>query len=100
MSWSDSYGLDIGYSSGFYRETVPGHVAFAALTVGRSRGRALRPRRILELGFGQGLGLAVNAAANPDIAFEGCDFNPQHIAHARRLIEKAELGNLAKTWLH
>ena len=44
--------------------------------------------------FGQGFGLALTAAANPDIAFEGCDFNPGHVAHARGLIERAELGNV------
>lgn len=50
---------------------------------------------MLELGFGQGFGLALLAAANPDAAFEGCDFNPDHVRHARRLIEAAQLANLS-----
>jgi hypothetical protein len=29
------------------------------------------------LGFGNGFGLALLAAANPDVAFEGYDFNPR-----------------------
>lgn len=71
MSWNAGYVADIGYTAGFYRETAPGHMAFAALATGRSPGRALRPQRVLELGFGQGFGLALLAAANPDVAFEG-----------------------------
>jgi SAM-dependent methyltransferase len=92
--WAAGYVADIGYTAGFYRETAPSHMAFAALSVGRSPGRALRPQRVLELGFGQGFGLALLAAANPDIAFTGCDFNPEHVAHARRLIAGAGLENL------
>src|ERR1700750_3031063 len=97
MDWSKGYVADIGYTSGYYRETRPIHIAFAALTVGKSAGRALRPKRYLELGFGQGFGLALLAAANPDVAFEGFDFNPEHVGNARRLIEAAELGNLTVT---
>jgi SAM-dependent methyltransferase len=69
-------------------------MAFAALCGRRSPGLAWRPRRVLELGFGQGFGLALLAAANPDVAFEGCDFNAEHVAHARGLIEDAGLANL------
>ena len=90
-SWAAGYVADIGYTSGFYRETAPSHMAFAALTTGHAPGRALAPKRVLELGFGQGFGLALLAAANPDVAFEGYDFNPEHVAHARRLIAGAGL---------
>lgn len=90
----DGYVADIGYTAGFYPETAPGHLAFAALVAGRAPGDALRPRRVLELGFGQGFGLALLAAVNPDIAFEGCDFNAGHVTHARGLIEAAGLANL------
>lgn len=91
------YITDIGYTANFYPETAPAHLAFAALVVGRSPGGAARPARVLELGFGQGFGLALLAAANPDVAFEGCDFNPAHVAHARDLITSAGLVNLAVT---
>src|SRR5215216_7735056 len=91
MDWTGGYVADIGYTAGFYRETAPSHMAFAALSIGRSPGRALRPKRVLELGFGQGLGLSLLAAANPDVAFEGIDFNPEYVAHARRLIAEAKL---------
>src|SRR5262245_9889548 len=94
MSWTGGYVADIGYRAAFYRETAPRHIAFAALMLGRSPGRAFKPRRMLELGFGQGFGLALLAASNPDIAFEGYDFNPEHVAHARRLIGAAGLTNV------
>jgi SAM-dependent methyltransferase len=91
------YVADVAYTAGFYPETAPAHMAFAALCRRRSPGLASRPRRVLELGFGQGFGLALLAAANPDAAFEGCDFNGEHVAHARGLIEGAQLQNLAVT---
>ena len=95
MDWTNGYVSDIGYTAGFYRETAPAHMAFTALILGRSPGRALRPKRMLELGFGQGFGLTLLAAANPDVAFEGHDFNPEHVAHARRLIAGAKLDNIS-----
>jgi SAM-dependent methyltransferase len=94
MDWTGGYVADIGYTAAFYREMAPSHLGFAALSIGRSPGHAWRPKRILELGFGQGLGLALLAAANPDVAFEGIDFNPEHVAHARRLIADAKLENI------
>jgi predicted O-methyltransferase YrrM len=94
MNWTSGYVADVGYTAGFYRETAPIHMAFAALAIGQSPGRALHPKRMLELGFGQGFGLSLLAAANPDIAFEGYDFNPVHVANARRLIESAGLANI------
>ena len=95
MDWTSGYVADIGYTAGFYRETAPSHMAFAALAVGRSPGRALNPKSMLELGFGQGFGLSLLAAANPDVAFYGYDFNPEHVANAKRLIEGAGLTNLS-----
>jgi SAM-dependent methyltransferase len=94
MSLSGGYVADIAYTAGFYPETAPAHLAFAALCRGGAPGLAMRPRRVLELGFGQGFGLALVAAANPAVAFEGCDFNADHVAHARGLIEDAGLANL------
>ena len=89
------YIADVAYTAGFYPETAPAHIAFGALSRRRSPGLAWRPRRVLELGFGQGFGLALLAAANPDTAFEGCDFNAEHVAHARGLIADAALDNVA-----
>src|SRR5215831_17057298 len=94
MDWTGGYVADIGYTAHFYRETAASHMAFAALCIGRSPGHAFKPKRMLELGFGQGFGLTLLAAANPDIVFEGFDFNPEHVAHARRLAQGAGLANI------
>jgi hypothetical protein len=64
MNWSQGYVADIAYTANFYRETAPSHVAFAALSVGRSPGRAFRLNGMLEFGFGQAFGLSLLAAAN------------------------------------
>jgi hypothetical protein len=45
MDWAKGYVADIGYTAGFFRQTTPSHLAFAALTVGRSLGRASHSRR-------------------------------------------------------
>jgi predicted O-methyltransferase YrrM len=95
MDWATGYVADIGYTAGFYRENGPNHLAFSALSIGRSPGRSMRPKRVLEIGFGQGFGLSLLAAANPDVEFEGYDFNPEHVANAQRLIQGAGLSNLA-----
>ena len=97
VSPSGGYVADVAYTAGFYPETAPAHIAFGALCRRRSPGLAWRPRRVLELGFGQGFGLALLAAANPDAAFEGCDFNAEHVAHARGLIADAALDNVVVT---
>jgi SAM-dependent methyltransferase len=94
VSSTGGYIADVGYTAGFYPETAPSHMGFAALCAGRSPGLGLRPKRMLELGFGQGFGLALLAAANPDVAFEGSDINGAHVAHARGLIAEAGLANL------
>ncbi|MET0723574.1 MAG: class I SAM-dependent methyltransferase [Tardiphaga sp.] len=91
----DNYIRDIGYTAGFYPQTAPHWLAFAAIVAGRAPGAALRPKRVYELGMGQGFGLALLAAANPDVSFEGCDFNPDHVAQARRFIVEAKLPNMA-----
>jgi predicted O-methyltransferase YrrM len=95
MNWTGGYVADIGYIAGFYRETAPSHMALIALMLGKSPGQALQPARYLELGFGQGLGLTLLAAANPDTQLEGIDFNPEHVANAERLIAGAELENVS-----
>lgn len=85
---------DIGYTAGFYREMTPSHMAFAAIAAGFAPGLGLRPRRMLELGFGQGFGLALLAAANPDMAFEGQDSGIDNVAHAQQLVDLAQLENV------
>lgn len=86
---------DVAYTAGFYREMTPSHLAFAAIAAGCAPGPALQPQRVLELGFGRGFGLALLAAANPDVAFEGHDVDPDNVAHAQRLADRAGLENMS-----
>jgi hypothetical protein len=83
MDWTGGYVADIGYTAHFYRETALSHMAFTTLCIGRSPGRAFKPKRMLELGFGQGFGLTLLAAANPDIASHALGRDCCHIATSK-----------------
>lgn len=91
--WTEGYVADLPYSIGFYRETVPAHLAFAAVVVGKDPGSLLQPKRVLELGIGMGFSFVITAASNPSVHFEGVDFNPVHVAHAQSLIDEARIPN-------
>jgi len=89
--WGAGYNVELGYTHGFYRETAPGWLdCLAALKgVAVSSGR-----RFLELGCGYGYSLILFAGLYPDYEFVGVDFNPAHIAYAKRLAVEAGLGNV------
>ncbi len=76
---------ELEYTSGYYHELGPAHLAFCALVAGVDRPAPARPV-YLELGMGQGVSLAAHAAAN-DGEFWGVDLNPAHVANARALAE-------------
>ncbi|MBP2294277.1 class I SAM-dependent methyltransferase [Azospirillum rugosum] len=94
-AWSDGYNADIAYTHGAYRELAPGYLSYVCLLNGIRPPRADRPFRYCELGCGQGMTLNILAATHPQGRFVGIDFNPLHIAGARRLAEEAELPNVA-----
>ncbi len=94
-SWSDGYNADIAYTHGAYRELSPGYLSFVCLLNGVRPPRVDRPFRYCELGCGQGMTLNILAATHPHARFCGVDFNPLHIAGARRLAEEAELANVS-----
>ena len=92
---SDRSHLSIGYSFGFFREMAPDWLDFCARLAGyETPERAGGKFRYLELGSGQGFGLCLLAAANPDGEFVGVDFLPEHIAHSQNLAEAAGLTNV------
>lgn len=94
-AWSDGYNADIAYTHGAYRELAPGYLSYVCLLNGIRPPRTDRPFRYCELGCGQGMTLNILAATHPQGRFVGIDFNPLHIAGARRLAEEAELPNVA-----
>lgn len=93
--WSDGYNADIAYTHGAYRELSPGYLAYVCLLNGVRPPRTDRPFRYCELGCGQGMTLNILAATHPHGRFVGIDFNPLHIAGARRMAEEAGLANVA-----
>lgn len=93
-AWSDGYNADIAYTHGAYRELSPGYLSYVCLLNGIRPPRLDRPFRYCELGCGQGMTLNILAATHPDGRFVGIDFNPLHIAGARRLADEAALPNV------
>jgi trans-aconitate methyltransferase len=94
--WTHGYNIEQGYTYGVYRELAPDWMDVCAMLAGFvapsecAQGRL----RYLELGCGQGFGLALIASAYPDIEFVGIDFSPEHIAHARGFAQAAALNNV------
>jgi SAM-dependent methyltransferase len=89
--WQHGYVTDMPYTFGFYKESAPNWLDWVALLRGSEPSPTVK--NVLELGCGQGYGLCVMAAANPDLNFIGVDFNPEHIAHARSLVRRTGLKN-------
>ncbi|MDQ2102104.1 class I SAM-dependent methyltransferase [Azospirillum isscasi] len=94
-AWSDGYNADIAYTHGAYRELTPGYLSYVCLLNGVRPPRTDRPFRYCELGCGQGMTLNILAATHPQGRFTGIDFNPLHVAGARRMAEEAGLANVA-----
>ncbi len=92
--WSHGYNVSTGYTYHFFREMAPNWIDFSLRLAGYQRDSDQKKRRYLELGCGQGLGLTLLAAANPDTEFVGIDFHPGHIVHARALASAAGLSNI------
>lgn len=80
-AWSQGYVTGVGYTYGYHRETSPVFQRFCLLLRGLACGDPGESASHCELGFGQGVSININAAANPG-QFVGTDFNPAHTAHA------------------
>lgn len=92
MNWKHGYYADAGYTYGYYPETMPLRLHWAALVQGHQAPTA--GFRYLDAGCGQGLNLILAAAAHPNSEFVGVDFLPEHIAHARQLAAQCGLSNV------
>ena len=95
-TWSHGYFTQDVYTAGFFRETAPNWLDFAALVQGAMppRQEEGEPFRYLDLGCGMGFGIALLAALYPEGHFVGVDFHPHHIAHGRGLARRLGLTNL------
>ncbi len=93
MDWKHGYYADSGYTFGYYNETMPSRLYYAALIQGQRAPRAVF--RYLDAGCGQGLNLILAAASHPESEFVGVDFLPEHIAHATALAQQAGLTNVS-----
>lgn len=81
--WNEGYTSEINYTSGYYSELSPTRIQLALLACGIDHSIGENPD-YLELGFGQGLSLNINAATSSGNFF-GTDFNPGQVANAREL---------------
>lgn len=86
MSWNAGYVTDVEYSFGYYGELSPVRTDHLLTMAGI---RAPTVKNACDLGFGQGVSLAVHAAAQPDVTWWGTDFNPNHVAFAKGLLAAA-----------
>lgn len=80
MAWGEGYVADETYTLGYYGELNPHRLRLALLNAG------IEPppfETACELGFGQGLCIAVHAAAQGRTQWYGNDFHPQQVSFAQ-----------------
>jgi SAM-dependent methyltransferase len=80
-AWNQGYVTGVGYIYGYHRQTSPVFQRFCLLLRGLACDDPGEAASHCELGFGQGVSVNINAAANPG-RYVGTDFNPAHAAHA------------------
>jgi SAM-dependent methyltransferase len=85
-NWSEGYAIGAAYLHEYVQDLNPRFAAFALLLQGLD---GPPPGPCCEIGFGQGLSLALHAAGDPSRRWWGCDFMPGHAAHARDLVAAA-----------
>ncbi|MDP1787573.1 class I SAM-dependent methyltransferase [Nitrosomonas sp.] len=84
-NWTAGYVADIGYTYGYYTELNPQRLKLPFLASGQVFPEV---KTACELGFGQGLSIAIHAAAS-QITWYGTDFNPAQASFAREIIAAA-----------
>lgn len=89
MSWNAGYVTDVNYTFGYYADFNPLRTAYSLAMAG-----VVAPpvRNACELGFGQGLSVAIHAAAQPGVQWWGTDFNPAQAGFAQELAARSGSG--------
>lgn len=85
--WNAGYVSEVDYIYGYFPELSPIRLKLALLSRGVSHDVSDSPN-YLELGFGQGISLNINAATSSG-EFYGTDFNPSQAAYARQIARAA-----------
>jgi predicted O-methyltransferase YrrM len=94
MTPNEPYMRNVAYTHGYYRELSPTMISAALESQGVTPPDLAAPLNYCELGMGFGVSLLVNAACFPHMRFYGNDFNPEHVAYARRWADEAGLANV------
>ena len=84
--WNEGYFTNTPYTFGCYRELSPMFQKFVLLMNGIRSPEISQDSIHCELGFGQGVSIAIHAATNPGV-FIGTDFNPAHASQANDLLQ-------------
>lgn len=84
MSWTAGYVSDVAYTAGYFPELNPTRLPLALLNAGYAPPKV---QNACELGFGQGVSIAIHAAAQPHVNWYGDDFNPSHAAFANWMVD-------------
>ncbi len=94
MSDARGYVTDVAYTDNYYPPLATPWVAYVAAINGFPAPPIDAGYAYCELGCGNGMTLAILAAANPQARFTGIDVNPEHVANGRALAAAAGLGNI------
>lgn len=94
QAWMEGYTSDVEYTLGYYREQEPDFLNLCAVMHGVAPIGLEKGFTYCELGCGQGMTVLIMASNYPQGRFYAIDFNPSHIARARRLAEEAGLTNI------
>lgn len=84
-NWTAGYVADIGYTYGYYTELNPQRLKLPFLATGQALPEV---RTACELGFGQGMSIAMHAAAS-QVSWYGTDFNPSQAGFAQEIAAAA-----------
>ncbi|MCJ8510522.1 methyltransferase regulatory domain-containing protein [Rhizobium lemnae] len=79
--WNSGYVTDVTYTHGYYQELNPHRARLALIQAGYAAPDIMNA---CELGFGQGVSIALHAAAT-EVRWAGTDFNPTQALHAQGL---------------
>lgn len=90
--WSEGYVSDTVYEAHYFADMEPDFLRMCLLLNGIDlpQRKIDEPMRCLELGYGQGINMAVCSAA-VSCEFWGTDFNPDHTLRATELAQSAQL---------